>query len=96
MGSSDVLYTLQQFNDIPDNFMYWEVVNSDRKKSGTKVPVNVRTMAPDSKGEPTIRLLTDEEQAKIPKDFMVRIYICNRPLKDNEPKGNIDKDIDEG
>lgn len=55
----------------------WEVINTDIRK-GAKPPINVRYLKqPKANADPEPTILTDQEQAQIPPNTMVRIYILN-------------------
>lgn len=66
---------LREFNDLPDSVLRWEIINTDIRK-GAKPPINVRYLKqPKANADPEPTILTDEEQAQIPPNTMVRIYL---------------------
>lgn len=53
----------------------WEVINTDKRK-GAKPPINVRYLKePKANADPEPTILTDQEQAQIPPNAMIRIYM---------------------
>lgn len=62
---------------MPDSILRWEIINTEIRK-GAKPPINVRGLKqPKKNADPEPMILTDEEQAKIPPNTVVRIYVVN-------------------
>lgn len=71
----------------------WEVINTDKRK-GPKPPVNVRILKQTRTGDDPMGVIaTDEEQAKIPPNMVVRVYITSSPLLDGSEDAEHDKDV---
>lgn len=74
---------LREFDDLPDSVLRWEVINTDIRK-GAKPPINVRYLKqPKANADPEPTILTDEEQAQIPPNTMVRIYMLQATTPGN-------------
>lgn len=92
-----ILDILREYDDIPDNFLRWEVINTNVKKGKIKVYARSYVGVWDSKAKkrddrnPGAYRLTKEEEAAIPKDSVVSIFICLRQSGSPEGDAEFDK-----
>lgn len=92
----NIVDKLREFDDIPDNFLRWEIVNTNIRKG--YIGAGVRTFVGQRNPETSIRndnapgayQLTTDEEKKIPPNTVVSIYICLR--QSGSPEG--DRDFD--
>lgn len=81
---------LREFDDIPDNFLRWEIINSGIKKGTIKAYMRgFKDRNNDNK--PGAYQLTKEEEKAIPKNTVVSIYICLRQSGSPDDDAAFDK-----
>lgn len=66
-----IMDILREFDDIPDNFFRWEVINSNMKKGTIKKTMRTITKGSSNRFSAS-RLKTDEEK-KIPPNTVVMV-----------------------
>lgn len=62
---------LREYDDIPDNFLRWEVVNSNMKKGTIKK--TMRTVTKGSSGRFSATRMSTEEEKKVPPNTVVMV-----------------------
>lgn len=85
-----IMDILREFDDIPDNFFRWEVINSNMKKGTIKKTMRTITKGSSNRFSAS-RLKTDEEK-KIPPNTVVMVWLCVRHSGSPEGDKKFDQD----